>query len=566
MKRILILLMVLALARFGWADATIIIYNVGTNMVSYGLSLGGPDAHSGTGNLLAGQTVTNTTGALGTNLWLNWGVPGSGNLQYNEMAGTIPTNAYPPNPVPSFGPLPIFANGHPTNCTDTFSIFNPSNQTLQYNIYRNGMIYGVCFVYGGATAVFNIPNPGCEPTSWTSQQVTTYTGMSTFGGPQQQIPSQTGGGYIAPGFSFDGGNQGGQNTLLSGTTTGGSGGSGGGGNVGVPPPPAPYTNNPNGANTNGPINYGTNNAANPTNTIINATVQQGDNALYTAIVQEGQNIVTAVNKADVDNQNGQGAISNLLTTVTNELGALSVITNQLAGSNGIDGYTNFINNITNQDWLNGQASSYAGGVSNTYGDAISSVPSTSFTPPSYDGSFWTIRTAVGADTYTFDMDVMGANAHGMDSIASMSYQIIYWAATGLYLVWLCGYCMKYLKSLPQVRQLSLPNLDVKALTFGGNLGAFAYPAYIAIMMGVLGVLPTILLNLIIHHSSILMSALGSAPWAGVAPVAMTAVAYANNLIPIAYLVSLVGLVVIDMLTVASAYNFAAIVIKSLAGG
>lgn len=452
----------------------------------------------------------------------------------------------------------------PTNCIDTVTVCNNDIQQHTYQIYHHNQPYSTITVAGGGCWTAKINNPGCGPYEWYAQIADYIYGGPTNSSPPPLIPisgtpSNTGGGNNSP-YSPP---------------------MGGGGGNGAPTIP-PYTNAPPGTNSasNGPVYFGPGTGlGNPTNGVNNGTLEAGINALYTAAVQDEQGVVSAIEKADYDNQLAIGGVSNLLSAriavaldgMSNELSNIdsntALLTN-LFGTNvfGSNIYDFFYSNFMSADALNAAGQRAASADAAVFGSISNGVPRTGTTTVgTYDGGSWTVNASVGGFNYLFDMGLGGTNDHGFASLAAFIRNLIFWLATAFFYVWLVDYCLKYVKAAPSMQQMKLPNVNVEGFTFGGNVGIFAYVVYMSAMIAIMGILPQAVLGMLtVEHAASVTTLLGD-PFAGASGAASMAVALADQFVPLAYLVGLVGTVLVDMVSISAIYWFVSWLWRVIAG-
>jgi hypothetical protein len=320
-------------ARADW-DATFV--NTGTNPVVVAVGEG-----SSPGPCVANVCVLTTYGQTsyilsgdsenGDSIYITYGPLGTCTKIYGKTIGSVP-HAPPYGTTVHFGTIDVNAAGAPTNCAYTGSVHNSANYDSVCYVTTSDGQHFLLAIFANATVSFNWVDPACGGGAFTYQWLLEGSGYPPLTGPT--VP-QAGGGVTPAGSG---------GLLNLGDLQAGVGV--GSGSPVVPndvqPPIVGYTNDPTAANTNGPITFGTNSAGNPTNAASNGTVQQGDNALLTAMTKGDQAIVDAIHQADANNQAGHAGTSNGLLTANGYLAGLSNILSNVSSNfenatNGMQG-------------------------------------------------------------------------------------------------------------------------------------------------------------------------------------------------------------------------------------
>ena len=481
-------------------------HNIGTNtcQVIVWYSSNGDPGPNGTANvsLLAGATGVWSDGACGSSMNgitinVRYGSRATGLIYQYLDAHTFANE--PCSGYNEYGPLNVASFSVATNCTDTVTIPNPNAFAAGYQLYKNGIGAGVVYVGGGQTATMQFPNAGCVQNSWTYAQVAggVYVDPTQPGGQQGNgwAFSPTGG-YDAP--------------LLTGPMPAGTSTSmGPNGPQTTPPqqgtvtqlPPPQFTNNVNQANTNGPIQFGTNSLNNPTNQANNGVIQQTGNALYTVTTQGDQGIIDAIKEMDAANRRGHAGTSNQIGTVTNQL---NVVTNELAT------LTNELGVLTNEFGTNSNPTGLAyklwsntiSGITNTVSGAVSAMTNT------WGGVVGGLNTnaAFGSpgDSYTFALPSMPdgristpslvVSVSAVQAIQSLSAVkgVVTWV---ILLGWFYQYCKHAewaVQRLFAQRQLQGNKQMVEAATFGGNVSVVTALVYAGVFAAIIGIIPTVI--------------------------------------------------------------------------
>ena len=282
-----------------------------------------------------------------------------------------------PNQVFTFH---IQAGSPATNCAFPINITNSDVYPKTYALYKNDVLTGTYWyvpALGSIADTYIVPD--CDETGYTLRQV--YEG--NINGPATDLGN---GGQRINGPTAGIGTVGGDNLLTGGTVL-------------FPPAQLPPAAAGPGQNTNGPITYGPN--SNPTNGLVNGTVEAGDNALYTATVNGDNALLQAVNQVDDDLRVNTASTSNMLGQLASHLtngsgsnadysGVLGQIQSNTLGTENNTGFLTNFGQITNQlsgtfllQLSNMQSAAQAAGtsISNAFGSAIGSFP----IAPSIDG-------------------------------------------------------------------------------------------------------------------------------------------------------------------------------------